>query len=111
MRHLPAPWTWVGPKRTEDEGGVYFTLRVVELEGFLVAARTEEEVRAEAEIALEGFLDSFVARGDPLPSPLWRVGIYVSEAEEPVASRTQPSDAPVSETSATEVARVSLHAA
>jgi predicted RNase H-like HicB family nuclease len=74
----------------EDEGGVYFALRIFELPGFLVAGRTEEEVLAESGDALETFLDSFLDRREPLPSPLWQVEVYdASQDHSPVHSSTE----------------------
>ena len=72
-------WTLAGPREVRDEDGAFFEMRVAELPDFFVAARTEAEVRAEAEDALRTFLASYVDRGElpPLPEPKW---VFIAHA-------------------------------
>jgi predicted RNase H-like HicB family nuclease len=76
------PWTWLGPKRVVEGKKTHWELRIRELPDFLVAGRTEEEVRKEAAAALEAFLASYVDAGEvpPLPSiQQWRFYVMGSQ--------------------------------
>ncbi len=89
------PWTWVGPRRIDDESP-YYELRILELPDFFVAGDTPEETLAEAEEALRAFLESYVAEGElpTLPAPKWEVLQVLPievEAADPRAESSPPA--------------------
>ena len=76
MRRLTAgqmvtlPWQWQGPTHQLDEHeNEWWELRIAELPEFFVAASTHEEVIAEASVALQAFLESYLSRGESPPLP------------------------------------------
>ena len=82
---MSKPWTWVGPSKVTEGKKTHWELRIRELPDFLVAGRTEGEVREEAAAALEAFLASYVDAGEmpPLPSvPQWRFYVLGSQLGE-----------------------------
>lgn len=65
--YLRLPWTI---RRTErDDDGHYLVLTIDELDGFLVAARTEQELEQEFWPALEEHLASYLDEGERPPLP------------------------------------------
>ena len=66
---MTMPWTWLGPNKVVEGKKTHWELRIRELPDFLVAGRTEKEVRTEAAAALEAFLASYVEAGERPPLP------------------------------------------
>lgn len=80
------PWTWVGPTKVTEGKRSHWELRIRELPDFLVAGRSEREVRVEAAAALEAFLASYVDAGETPPLPLvpqWRFYVMGSVSRQP----------------------------
>lgn len=75
---LRLPWTVERQVRQDD--GEYLVLTIRELEGFVVAGRTDQEVEEAFWPALEEFLESYLETGEEPPVPesarewmsLWR---------------------------------------
>lgn len=65
--YLRLPWTV--ERSDHDDDGTYVALHVTELPGFVVAARTDEEVDALFWDALSAFLSSYIESGDDPPTP------------------------------------------
>ncbi len=72
---LKLPWTWKGPRPVTEEGVTYWVVTVEELEGFVVAGETREEVEQERTDALAQFLQSYVDDGELPPLPPWKVSM------------------------------------
>lgn len=68
--YLRMPWTIV--RSTHDDDGDYAALHVQELPGFVVAARTDDELERLFWDALPAFLESYLQDGEepPLPNAL-----------------------------------------
>lgn len=64
------PWTWEGPHRREENGAIWWELRIKELPGFFVAGDTKEVAIGESSDALEAWLQSMVDEPNwpPLPA-------------------------------------------
>lgn len=65
--YLSLPWTII--RGEEEDDGRYLVLRIAELPGFVVAARTEAELFASYRPALEAFLASYLDEGEEPPVP------------------------------------------
>jgi hypothetical protein len=68
--YLRMPWTIV--RSVHDDDGEYIALHVQELPGFVVAARTDDELERRFWDAFPEFLESYLVDGDepPLPNAL-----------------------------------------
>lgn len=65
-------WTVEGPTLQEEDGQKWYELRIPQLPDFFVAAETVEAIWVEYPLALEAFLESYLARGETMPRPLPR---------------------------------------
>ncbi|HET7461861.1 MAG TPA: hypothetical protein VFJ82_11465 [Longimicrobium sp.] len=65
--YLRLPWTVV--RSDHDDDGEYIALHVAELPGFVVAARTADEVEVLFWDALGAFLSSYLESGEEPPVP------------------------------------------
>lgn len=91
MYYLSLPWT---VERTDehDSEGAYPVLAVAELPGFLVAARTEDELDEMFWPALEAFLQSYLQDGvePPLPARARRAAAAPAADLSQTARAAQP---------------------
>ncbi len=67
------PWTWLGPQKVTEEGMTYWVSTIAELDGFVVAGETLEEVERDRRNALEEFLLSYLEQDQIPPLPGWKL--------------------------------------
>lgn len=85
--YLSLPWT-IERREERDSEGVYPVLTVAELPGFLVAARTDDELDEMFWPALETFLKSYIEDGEEPPIPARaRRDIRNAAADQPATAR------------------------
>jgi len=79
---LDLPWSWRLTQHAQDDL-TWYELTIEELPGYLVAGRTEEEIRAEQRGVLRAFLETRLEHNDPIPLPslTWRSSLFLLEEE------------------------------
>lgn len=67
---LVLPWNWQGPKRTKNQdGSEHYEMRIAELADFFLAAESKDGVLDQLVPALKAYLQSYIERGETVPSP------------------------------------------